>query len=48
MKNFKLLISFDGRLSVQRVSAFDIHSAMDTIRSNRPGETAVLVKQLED
>lgn len=46
MRDFKLLISFDGALSVVKVSSTDLHSAMDIVRNGNPDRTAVLVRQL--
>ena len=46
MTHFKLLISFDGRLSVRNREAYDIDSAMRSIENDHPGETTVLVKVL--
>lgn len=46
MTNFKLLVSFDGALSVVRMVAMDLNSAMINVRNDSPDRTAVLVKQL--
>lgn len=46
MTDFKLLVSFDGALSVVRMTALDVNSAMVEIRNMSPDRTAVLVKTL--
>ncbi len=46
MRAFKLLVSFDGALSVVRRQACDVRAAMDEVRIDNPGRTAVLVKVL--
>ena len=46
MKAFKLLVSFDGALSVVEREAFDVDAAMDLICGENPGRTALLVRIL--
>lgn len=46
MKTFRLLISFDGALSVVNAQACDLRAAMDGVRIDNPGRTAMLVRVL--
>lgn len=46
MKTFKLLVSFDGALSVVEKLAVDVEAAMDAVSNDNPGRVAILVKVL--
>ena len=47
MREFLLLISFDGMDRRVRQTARDVHEALDIIRLNNPDETVCLVRRLD-